>query len=46
LVFSIKEISNGSSPVVTNAAGDGAKIIQEHLDRIKQMAQANNLASN
>jgi putative membrane protein len=41
-----KEISSGSSSVVTDAARDGAKIIQEHLDMIKQMAQAKNVASN
>ena len=41
-----KEITTGSSSVVTNAARDGAKIIQEHLDMIQKIAQTNNLASN
>jgi len=41
-----KEISSGSSSVVTDAARDGAKIIQEHLDMIKKIAQTNNVAAN
>jgi putative membrane protein len=41
-----KEITSGSSSVVTDAARDGAKIIQEHLDMIQKIAQSNNVASN
>ncbi|MGA2850210.1 MAG: DUF4142 domain-containing protein [Terracidiphilus sp.] len=41
-----KEIANGSSTAVTDAAREGAKVIQEHLDMIKKIAQNNNLASN
>ena len=33
-----KEITSGSSSVVTDAARDGAKIIQEHLDMIQKIA--------
>jgi putative membrane protein len=41
-----KEIAGGSSSVVKDAAREGAKVIQEHLDMIKKIAQTNNVASN
>jgi putative membrane protein len=41
-----KEIANGSSSVVTDAARQGAKTIQEHLDMIKKIAETNNVAAN
>ncbi|MGA9671652.1 MAG: DUF4142 domain-containing protein [Terracidiphilus sp.] len=41
-----KEIVGGASPVVTDAAREGAKVIQKHLDMIRKIAQTNNVASN
>jgi putative membrane protein len=41
-----KEIATGSSSVVTDAARQGAKTIQEHLEMIKKIAQSSNVASN
>lgn len=41
-----KEITGGSSTTVKDAAREGAKVIQEHLDMIKKIAQTNNVASN
>ena len=41
-----KEIAGGSSSVVTDAARQGAKVIQEHLDMIKKIAQTKSVASN
>ena len=41
-----KEVAGGSSSVVTDAAREGKKVIQEHLNMIKKIAQTNNVASN
>ncbi|MGA2352284.1 MAG: DUF4142 domain-containing protein [Terracidiphilus sp.] len=41
-----KEAESGTSPVVKNAASEGADVVSTHLSMIKQIAAAHNLAMN